>query len=59
MIIHGVQDPTVVMQQSIQLLKKCIDLNKQLDFFMYPTHEHNVRGKRSASLDGKNKQLFP
>lgn len=43
MLIHGVQDPTVVMQHSIQFLKKCIDLNKQVDFFVYPTHEHNVR----------------
>ena len=44
MIIHGAQDPTVVMQQSMQFLKKCIDLDKQVDFFVYPTHEHNVRG---------------
>jgi len=44
MLIHGVQDQTVVMQHSIQFLKKCIDLGKQVDFFVYPTHEHNVRG---------------
>jgi len=44
LLIHGVQDQTVVMQHSIQFLKKCIDMGKQVDFFVYPTHEHNVRG---------------
>jgi len=58
MIIHGVQDPTVVMQQSMQFLKKCIDLNKQLDFFVYPTHEHNVRGNDRLHLMEKISNYF-
>ena len=58
MLIHGVQDHTVVMQQSIQFLKKCIDLGKQVEFFVYPTHEHNVRGKDRLHLMEKVSNYF-
>ncbi len=58
MIIHGVQDQTVVMQQSMQFLKKCIDLDKQVDFFVYPTHEHNVRGIDRLHLMEKISNYF-
>ncbi|MBV5315640.1 MAG: S9 family peptidase [Prolixibacteraceae bacterium] len=58
MLIHGVQDQTVVMQHSIQFLKKCIDLNKQVDFFVYPTHEHNVRGNDRLHLMEKITNYF-
>lgn len=58
MLIHGVQDPTVVMQHSMQFLKKCIDLNKQVDFFVYPTHEHNVRGIDRLHLMEKISNYF-
>jgi dipeptidyl-peptidase 4 len=58
MIIHGVQDQTVVMQQSMQFLKKCIDMNKQVDFFVYPTHEHNVRGNDRLHLMEKISNYF-
>lgn len=58
MLIHGVQDQTVVMQHSIQFLKKCIDLGKQVDFFVYPTHEHNVRGIDRVHLMEKVSNYF-
>jgi len=58
MIIHGVQDQTVVMQQSMEFLKKCIDLDKQVDFFVYPTHEHNVRGNDRLHLMEKISNYF-
>lgn len=58
MLIHGVEDQTVVMQQSIQFLKKCIDLDKQVDFFVYPTHEHNVRGNDRLHLMEKVSNYF-
>ncbi|MDR0368835.1 MAG: S9 family peptidase [Bacteroidales bacterium] len=44
MIIHGAMDPTVVWQNSLQFLTEAIKANKQIDYFVYPTHEHNVRG---------------
>jgi dipeptidyl-peptidase-4 len=44
LIIQGGVDNTVVPQHSSSFLKKCIDQGKQLDYFIYPTHEHNVSG---------------
>ena len=58
MIIHGAQDQTVVMQQSLQFLKYCIDKCKQPDFFVYPVHEHNVRGKDRLHLMEKVSNYF-
>ncbi len=58
LIIHGVQDQTVVMQHSIKFIKKCIDLNTQVDFFVYPTHEHNVRGDDRLHLMEKISEYF-
>jgi dipeptidyl-peptidase-4 len=58
MLIHGVQDQTVVMQHSIQFLKKSIELGKQVDFFVYPTHEHNVRGTDRLHLMEKVSNYF-
>lgn len=58
LIIHGVQDQTVVMQHSMQFLEKCIDSGKQVDFFVYPTHEHNVRGDDRLHLMEKVSNYF-
>ncbi len=58
MLIHGVQDETVVMQHSMKFLRECIEQNKQVDFFAYPTHPHNVRGKDRIHLMTKVSQYF-
>ena len=58
MLIHGVQDETVVMQHSMKFLRECIKQNKQVDFFAYPTHPHNVRGKDRIHLMTKVSQYF-
>jgi len=50
LIIQGGVDNTVVPQHSSSFLKKCIDLGKQLDYFIYPTHEHNVSGRDRTHL---------
>ncbi len=50
LVIQGGVDNTVVPQHSSSFLKKCIDLGKQLDYFIYPTHEHNVRGADRSHL---------
>ena len=50
MIIHGSVDATVVPQHSMDLLKASVDNGVQLDFFTYPLHEHNVRGKDRIHL---------
>ncbi len=58
LIIHDDQDGTVVPQNSMTFLKKCIDEGKQVDFFIYPGHEHNVRGKDRVHLNQKMVQYF-
>lgn len=50
LVIQGGVDNTVVPQHSSSFLKKCIDLGKQVDYFIYPTHEHNVRGADRSHL---------
>ncbi|NCB07936.1 MAG: S9 family peptidase [Bacteroidia bacterium] len=58
MLIHGVQDETVVMQHSMKFLRECVRQEKQVDFFVYPTHPHNVRGKDRVHLMKKVSDYF-
>ncbi|MDP1622893.1 MAG: DPP IV N-terminal domain-containing protein [Bacteroidales bacterium] len=58
LIIHDDQDGTVVPQNSLTFLKKCVDEGKQVDFFVYPGHEHNVRGKDRVHLNQKMVMYF-
>ena len=44
MIIHGTSDPVVVWQHSLNFVQKCVEKKVLLDYFVYPGHEHNVRG---------------
>lgn len=50
LLIHGTVDDVVVMQHNLALVKKFIELGKQIDFFPYPMHKHNVRGKDRVHL---------
>lgn len=45
LLIHGTIDDVVVMQHSLSLIQKFVELGIQMDFFPYPMHKHNVRGK--------------
>lgn len=58
LLIHGTDDPTVVWQQSIKFLKACVDEGVQVDYFVYPGHEHNVRGKDRVHLMQKVTDYF-
>ena len=58
LLIHGTQDATVVWQHSIKFLKACVDANKQLDYFVYPGYEHNVRGNDRVHLMQKITDYF-
>jgi dipeptidyl-peptidase-4 len=58
LIIHGAIDNTVVWQHSLTFVKKCVDEGKQLDYFVYPEHEHNVRGKDRVHLLHKIENYF-
>lgn len=44
LIIHCTTDPVVVWQHSLTFVDKCIKAGKQLDYFVYPGHDHNVMG---------------
>jgi dipeptidyl-peptidase-4 len=58
MLIHGTADNVVVWQNSLMFLKACIDKGKQVDYFVYPGHEHNVQGKDREHLFQKVTDYF-
>jgi dipeptidyl-peptidase-4 len=58
LMIHGAQDPVVVLQHSILYQKKAVDKGIQLDYYLYPGHEHNVLGKDRAHLMEKITNYF-
>ena len=50
LLIHGTSDDVVVMQNNFALIKKFVEAGKQIDFFPYPMHKHNVQGKDRVHL---------
>jgi dipeptidyl-peptidase 4 len=58
MLIHGTADDVVLWQHSINYVKTCVDKGKQLDYFMYPGHLHNVMGKDRVHLMQKVTDYF-
>ena len=44
LIFHGCMDPTVVWQNTLQFIDKSIKAQKLVDYFVYPSHGHNVGG---------------
>lgn len=58
LLIHGLQDPVVVQQHSVDFVKACVDKGVQVDYMIYPGHEHNVLGKDRAHLYQKVTDYF-
>jgi len=58
LIIHDDMDKTVVPQNSLTLLHEFVKSNVQVDFFLYPQHEHNVMGKDRVHLIDKIIRYF-
>ena len=58
LILHGTSDPTVVWQNSLAFLKKSVEEGIQVDYFVYPGHPHNVRGKDRMHMYEKIVQYF-
>ena len=50
LLIHGTSDDVVVMQHNLALVQKFISEGTQVDFFPYPMHPHNVRGRDRVHL---------
>lgn len=53
LIITGGKDDTVLPEHAYTFLKACIDKGVPVDFFNYPGHGHNVRGKDRLHLMDK------
>jgi len=58
LLIHGTIDPVVVWQHSQVFVKECVKAQKQVDYFIYPDHEHNVRGYDRLHLETKIAKYF-
>jgi dipeptidyl-peptidase-4 len=58
LLIHGLQDPVVVQENSVNFVKACVDANVQVDYMIYPGYEHNVIGKDRAHLYQKITDYF-
>ena len=58
LLIHGLQDPVVVQQNSVNFVKAAVDAGVQVDYMIYPGHEHNVLGKDRAQLYQKVTDYF-
>ena len=58
LICQGAVDGTVVWQHSLNFIQGCISKNIPVDYFPYPTAEHNVYGKDRVHLMNKVTEYF-
>ena len=58
LICQGGIDPVVLWQHSLNFVRECVVKNVQVDYFPYPCHEHNVRGKDRVHLMDKVTMYF-
>jgi dipeptidyl-peptidase 4 len=58
LMIHGSSDDVVLWQNSLKYIRECVKKGKQIDYFVYPEHLHNVMGKDRVHLFQKIEQFF-
>ena len=58
LICQGAVDNTVVWQHCLNFIQTCIDNNIQMDFFTYPTAQHNMFGRERVHLMDKVTDYF-
>jgi dipeptidyl-peptidase-4 len=58
LVIHGTVDPTVVWQNTLAYIDKAVKLGKQVDYAVYPGHQHGIVGKDSYHLYQKIYNYF-
>ena len=58
LICQGAVDNTVVWEHSLSFVEECIRNNVQVDYFPYPTDQHNVMGVRRIHLMDKVTMYF-
>ncbi len=58
LICQGAIDNTVVWQNSLSFVQECINHGIQVDYFPYPTAEHNMYGRERVHLYTKISDYF-
>ena len=58
LMIHGDEDPTVVLQHSLQFMKASIEAGTHPDLFLYPGHGHNMTGHDRVHLHAHITRYF-
>ncbi len=50
MIIHGTADDNVHMQNTIEMVDRMIEKDKQFELLLYPNHSHGIRGNAAHHM---------
>ncbi len=58
LMIHGSSDDVVLWQHSLRYIRECVRKGKQIDYFVYPEHLHNVLGPDRVHLFEKIEKFF-
>ncbi|MCD8208931.1 MAG: S9 family peptidase [Bacteroidales bacterium] len=58
LICQGAVDNTVVWQNSLSFVQECINNGIQVDYFPYPTAQHNMFGRERVHLHYKITEYF-
>ncbi len=58
LICQGAVDNVVVWQNSLSFVQECINNNVQVDYFPYPTAQHNMVGRERVHLHDKISEYF-
>lgn len=58
LICQGAIDDTVLWQHALSFIDKCIEKEKSIDFFCYPTQRHNMIGRSRVHLYEKITDYF-
>ncbi len=58
LMIHGTSDDVVLWQHSLRYIRECVRKGKQIDYFAYPEHPHNVQGRDRVHLFEKLEGFF-
>ena len=58
LVIHDDYDHTCVLQHTLSFMKACVEARTYPDLFIYPGHDHNVRGRDRVHLYEKITRYF-
>ena len=58
LLIHDDEDHTCVLQHTLSFIQACVEARTYPDLFIYPGHDHNVRGRDRVHLHEKITRYF-